>query len=302
MITRTSKLSQEALSEIGQLALRNLMLLNGWIPGHSNVENVVKMLRDEKDAWSVLTGDRPLAIFRLDIHEKQASLQGFCPIDEGAGSLQETISVLRNEIFEMGATEVRVEVPKTVSEPFVLNGFEKDRDLVRLSGRPIVMKMMPILRLSNVTESAIPDLSKLLYEAYEGSSEKKFPSVKTAESSLQEIMRGQHGRYASNASFLSGSQLNIVSACLITLGEGNLASVAELFTHPLYRARGLATTELAAAMNWLVQNKVDVLTAWVRSSNDVARRLFAKIGFKEEKQLVELVVRDNSPRNSKATG
>ena len=278
------------------------MLLDDWIPDHSNVENVVKVLRDEKDSWMVLTDDRPLAIFKLHLHEKQAKLQGFCLLDDGTRSLQGTISVLRNEIFEMGAIEVRVEVPKSVSEPFVLNGFEKSRDLVRVSGRPFAMKMMPILRLSNVTKSAIPDLSKVLYQAYEGSSEKKYPSVKTAELALQEIIGGQHGRYASDASFLSGSPLNTVSASLITLGEGNMASVVELFTHPLYRARGFATTELAAGMNWLVQNKVDVLTAWVPNSNDVARRLFAKIGFKEDKQVVELVARDNSSRSSNPTG
>jgi GNAT superfamily N-acetyltransferase len=291
MITRISKLPREALDQIGQLALQNLRFLDDWIPEHSNVESVVKALRSAENSWSVLTADRPLAIFKLDINEKQASLQGFCPINESSGSLPSSISTLRNDIFKMGPTQITVEVPTSICEPFVTNGFEKDSDLVRFSGRPIVMKMLPILRLSNVTEREIHDLSTLLYEAYEGSAEKKFSGVETAESSLREIMRGRHGRYVSEASFLSGALPNIVSACLITIDEANVANVAELFTDPLYRARGLATIELAAGMNWLVQNNVGVLTAWIRGSNDVARRLFDKIGLKEDKQLVTLVSR-----------
>jgi RimJ/RimL family protein N-acetyltransferase len=302
MISRISKLSREALDQIGQLALQNSFLLDDWIPKHSNVEQVVKVLTDTEKPWSVLSADGPLAIFKLGVHEKHANLQGFCPINESAESLQSTISTLRNDIFEMGATQIRVEVSNNIMEPFVMNGFEKESDLVRFSGRPIVMKMMPLLRLSNATDTEIHDLSKLLYQAYEGSKEKKFSSVDTAESSLRKIMRGEQGRYVSDASFVSGVLPNIVSACLITLDGANGAKVAELFTHPLYRARGLATTELAAGMNWLVKNNVDVLTAWIRSSNDVARRLFAKIGLKEDKQLVELVARTYFPGHPKPTG
>jgi len=102
-------------------------------------------------------------------------------------------------------------------------------------------------------------------------------------------MEGKQGRYLTDASFVSGATPNIVSACLITLGEGNVAKVTELFTHPLYRARGLATTELAAAMNWLIKNKVEALEAVVENSNVVVRRLFTKVGLKEVNQLVELV-------------
>jgi predicted GNAT family acetyltransferase len=128
----------------------------------------------------------------------------------------------------------------------------------------------------------------LLYEAYKGSLAKRFSSIEMVESSLRETMQGLHGTYLAAASFVSGALPNIVSACLITLDEANVANVIELFTHPLYRARGLATTELAAGMNWLIKNKVERLRAEIQSSDDVSRRLFAKIGLKENSQLVDL--------------
>ena len=40
----------------------------------------------------------------------------------------------------------------------------------------------------------------------------------------------------------------IVSACLI-MSDYTGAAVSELFTHSLYRARGLATTEVTACAN-----------------------------------------------------
>jgi predicted GNAT family acetyltransferase len=127
-----------------------------------------------------------------------------------------------------------------------------------------------------------------LYEAYKGSLAKRFSSIEMAESSLRQTMQGEHGAYLADASFVSGALPNIVSACLITLDEANVANVTELFTHPLYRARGLATTELAAGMIWLIKNKVERLRAEIQSSDDVSRRLFGKIGLKEDGQLVEL--------------
>ena len=288
MISKITKLSQEEADRISDLAPKNLMFIEQWIPQHSNPEQVRNVLKNPQDSWSILISDRPLAIFKLDIHEKKANVERFCPIQENAGSLENTISTMQNDLFKMGTTEIRIKVPTSITKQFVDSGFKHVNDFAGFSGKPIQMKMMPILRLSNATERDIPDLSKLLHQAYEGSAEKKFTSVASAEAALLEIMRGKDGRYVPDASFVSGILPNIVSACLITV-EANMANVAELFTHPLYRARGLATTELAAAMNWLVKNNVEVLTAWVPRSNDVARRLFAKIGLKEDKQLAELV-------------
>ena len=79
-----------------------------------------------------------------------------------------------------------------------------------------------------------------------------------------------------------------MSACFVTIESTTVARVAEMFTHPLYRARGLATTEIASSMNKLIKRGFSKMTAWVPANDDVTRRLFGKLGFKEDGKLAEL--------------
>jgi GNAT superfamily N-acetyltransferase len=289
MITRVSNLPQESLNQTGEFIFQNFTLLQNVIPQHSGAREVTDFLRRERNSWALLSTEHPLALFRFQSIDKRASLQDICPIKESSIALQSVISTLRSDLQKMGTTEVIVKVDKSIAEQFVANGFKEEEELVRFSGRPVQMKMMPLLRLSTIIESDVRDLAKLLHSAYSGEANSRFASVEVAESSLRGIMHDDHGKYLSNASFVSGSPGNLVSACFFTLNSSNEGNVAELFTHPLYRARGLATTEVAAGMNWLIENKIDALTAWIPNSNEVACRLFTKIGLKEDRRLVELV-------------
>jgi GNAT superfamily N-acetyltransferase len=292
MITRVSKLPQESLDQTGEFIFQNFTLLQNAIPKPSKTEEVTDFLRKEGNSWALLSTDHPLALFRFESINKRASLQDICPIKESSIALQDVISTLRSDLQKMGTTEVTIKVDRSIAELFVANGFKEEGELVRFSGRPVQMKMMPLLRLSTITERDIRDLAKLLHAAYTGVANSRFANAEIAESSLQGIMHGDHGKYLSNASFVSGSPGSLVSACFFTLNSSNEANIAELFTHPLYRARGLATTEVAAGMNWLIENKVDALTAWIPNSNEVASRLFTKIGLKEDRRLVELLAKN----------
>jgi predicted GNAT family acetyltransferase len=63
-----------------------------------------------------------------------------------------------------------------------------------------------------------------------------------------------------------------------------------VFTHPLYRARGLATAEISSAMNRLVNEGKGVsrLTVLKPETNDVVKRLLDKMGFAQDRKLVEM--------------
>ncbi len=84
-----------------------------------------------------------------------------------------------------------------------------------------------------------------------------------------------------------------MSACLVTRVSPAEANVSQLFTHPLYRARGLATTEIASAMNSLVKEGKGVtrLTVWSPEANEVMKRLLDKMGFAQDRRLVEMTSR-----------
>ena len=287
MITKTSKLSQQELERVIEVALHNASF-SEQVPSATQGE-ASRAFKDPQNSWYTLTLDDRVTIFKLSLHQKLASVDRFYVAKDPLQDYPKLVSTLRHDLQEMGATVVRIKVPKNMAEQFVMNGFKETDEFLRFSGQPTEIRMMPILRIINATQRDVHELSKLLYEAYTVRTPSKFPTPESAELALRGIIDGREGKYLTDASFMSGTATNIVSACLITLDDCNVANVAELFTHPLYRARGLATTELAAAMNWLIKNNVETLAAVTESSNSVVRRLFAKIGLKEIDQLVELV-------------
>ncbi len=135
---------------------------------------------------------------------------------------------------------------------------------------------MQLLPLSNPIEKDIPELSRLMFEAYAESKYNKYADPAVAERNLRALMSRKERTFLRSSSFISKAGDKIVSACLIT-GEHVGATVSELFTHPLYRARGLATAELTTCMNSLARARVAV-----DEKNDLVIRLLSKIGFTEE--------------------
>jgi hypothetical protein len=110
MVSRVSKLPYEAIDQIGDSGFRTSMFVEDWIPQHTDIAEAIGLLRDEASSWSVLTVNQPLALFKLDLHDKQVSLERFCPIKESSASLQEVISALRNDLDKMGTTEIKIKV------------------------------------------------------------------------------------------------------------------------------------------------------------------------------------------------
>jgi hypothetical protein len=86
-----------------------------------------------------------------------------------------------------------------------------------------------------------------MYEAYSASH--RYADVSASEKTLRTLMLN-NDEFLSDCSFISKAGDKIVSACLLT-GDSVRAEVTELFTHPLHRARVLATTEVIVATNQL---------------------------------------------------
>jgi GNAT superfamily N-acetyltransferase len=289
MITRTAKASSELLAQTADLIVENGAYLKETFPQCSNKAEVTSELKKSHEQWNVLFTDRPAAVFTLHVSDMDAVVDKFLPAS--SLSFDTLVPSLQHDLKGMKVGSLTLHVLQEMSEPLMKNGFEKRRTLVKLVGSVIETKLMPILPLNSPTERDIPLLAKLMYESYEKSSEAKLPSVASAEKLLRDIMRDSQGPYAAEASLISATLLNTVSACFITLSSPREAHVAQLFTHPLYRARGLATTELATGMNKLAKRGVQTLTVWLGESNEIAGRLFGKLGFKQERKLVEMVSR-----------
>lgn len=275
------------MGQTAEFILENGVYLKEAFPQCSNKTELLSELRKTPEQWNILHTDRPVALFTLQLSGAHAFVDKIYPAPPI--SYESFASNLRLDLKKAKIQSLTLQVPEDMVEALEKNGFEKRRYIVKFVRPVIETKLMPILPLVSPTERDIPALAKLMHESYEKSAESKLPAVSSAERRLHEIMRGLHGAYATEASLVSRTTLNVVSACFVTLTSPREAVVAELFTHPLYRARGLATTEVATAMNRLLKRGVQTLTVRFGESNEIAVRLFVKLGFKQESKLAEMV-------------
>jgi len=234
------------------------------------------------ESWYLLSNEQPIAVFQLQTSGPAVTISKICA-SVGPKVLS---AALRNELREKKISNITLQVAPSEVDGYTASGFAPGELHLRYSRTPKASNMMPILPLANPSQKELPNLSELMHTAYAKSQHPLLDGA--AEEMLQEIMSGARGEYISNASFVSGIRPNLVSACLLTLDKPSEASINQLFTHPLYRARGLATVEIAASMNQLVASGIGTITAWVGERNDVVKRLLTKMEFRQGRSVIEM--------------
>lgn len=289
MITRATKASADVLSGVADLVLGDLTYLKENFLQSFDKEKLLAELKQSDEPWNILSIDEPAAIFRLYILDKLAVLDKFLP--SPSFGYDAIIRALKQNLETTKVESLVLHAPEKMIDDLSKNGFQEPKILVRLSGPVVETNRMPILPLNNPDKRDIPVLAKLMLESYMKSLAKSSLNTAAFENELRGIMTGARGPYVAEASLMSGTAQNVVSACLISLASPREAEVTQLFTHPLYRARGLATTEIATSMNKLAKRGVPILTVWLDEPNEVARRLFRKLGFREDRRLVEMRTR-----------
>jgi hypothetical protein len=249
-------------------------------------EDLAAALRGSDDRWSVLVAERTNALFSLHTSGTNATVDQFVPeATERTGSI---IMALISDLKRMKVETITIAVPEELVRQLLKIGFARQDTIVRLSGPVVETNLMPILPLSNASERDIPGLARLMHESYVKEKKTAIQSATVAEKTLRGITVGQYGRFMSDCSFLSGTVGNPVSACFITCESPHSASVIQLFTHPLYRARGLATSEITNGMNRLLKLGFLTLSVWLPQDSEVAKRLFTKLGFGEDGKLIQM--------------
>jgi GNAT superfamily N-acetyltransferase len=231
----------------------------------------------------------PVALFNLQTSGQEGSITRFSLL--GENNVQTIIPFLLNDLREMKIRAVRFEVPEEQSDSFVNLGFQTDGTQLGLFGQINETIFMPILPLTNPTQKDLPTLAKLLHESYTKSPEaNRFRDQLAAEKYLQDTLGGMNGDFLADASFISSTpaRWEVVSACLIISSSPGTATVSEVFTHPLYRARGLATVEVQSAMNRLIKHGIRTLSACIPENHDVMRRLLTKLGMKQDRRIVRV--------------
>ena len=278
MITRVEKASSELLDRIATLILTNDDYRVEAFSRSADKATLIAALRRLGPEWTILTQDQTLALFTL------TETQGYGAIDHLCLSTPEAItdiaSELTSELQKTPITTISITTHYTLEERLMTQGFIANTTLTNFSSRISETQFMPILPLINPGSKDIPILAKLMHEAYAKNKIPKYPNADAATTRLRQII--QDGQFLPDCSFVSGLGGNYVSACFITAASPGTATISELFTHPLYRARGLATAEIATAKNRLTKRNYSTLNIWIDETNDIACRLFTKLGFEKK--------------------
>jgi ribosomal protein S18 acetylase RimI-like enzyme len=277
MITRVDKASSEILDQIANLVLANESYRRESFAASTNKASLLGTFRKLGPQWTILTHEGTLALFAL------SEIQGHGSVDHLCLTTPETITIfaseLSNELAKAPITDISLTTNISSAERLVAEGFMVKSTVINFSRKISETQFMPILPLTNPKSGDLAALAKLMHEAYSKGRIPKYASSDEAAKRLREIASNRE--YLAECSFVGGSGGNYVSACFITSPSKEVANISELFTHPLYRARGLATSEVAMAMNRLAKRNYSRLNVWVDESNHVACRLFSKLGFEQ---------------------
>ncbi len=275
MIKEISQLEREETMQVAALVVSNNAYRQHFFPGYETKEQIARILPTLGREWNVIDRDRILAAFTIETSRTLIKFDRVCIELSSTNEIATEISNLAPK------TPTAILAPPELEDALAKLGYERQEAQVRLSKNPQESRIMQLLPLSNPIEKDIPELSRLMFEAYAESKYNKYADAAVAERNLRALMSRKERTFLRSSSFISKAGDKIVSACLIT-GEHVGATVSELFTHPLYCTRGLATAELTTCMNSLARAKIPLLRVAVDEKNDLVIRLLSKLGFTEE--------------------
>jgi len=275
MIKEISQLEREETMQTAALVVSNNAYRQHFFPGYETEMQIADILCALGREWNVIDRGKILAAFTVETSRTLIKFDRVCIEPSSTDEIAAEISNLALK------TPAAILAPPELEDALTKLGYERQEIQIRLSKNPRESRIMQLHPLSNPNEKDIPELSRLMFEAYAVSKYQKYTDLAVAERSLIALMAKKERIFLQSSSFISKAGDKIISACLVTR-EHIGATISELFTHPLYRARGLATAELITCMNSLARARIPLLRVTVGEKNDHVLRLLSKLGFSED--------------------
>lgn len=144
----------------------------------------------------------------------------------------------------------------------------------QLVSRPVSLGL-PIKCVRQTEEG---DLSMLMLEAYHGSIDDDGETLPDAQQSVRATLNGEHGDFLDDCSLVALDRDRPVAVTFVTRFRGE-PLLAQVYTAPTWKQRGLARALIQLSMNALVARGESVLNLVVTSGNDPAERLYVSLGF-----------------------
>jgi GNAT superfamily N-acetyltransferase len=149
---------------------------------------------------------------------------------------------------------------------------------VRLDVR--LPQAVPAHDFPHPTPAGIPDLGRLMWEAYRGTPDEKDvgDGVVSATEEIRRTFTGVYGPFLATASFTATDEGRPVAAALVTVWN-DVPLLAYVFTAPSHAGQGLGRRLIEAVMHTLGEQGHRVLSLAVTEDNVRARRLYESMGF-----------------------
>jgi ribosomal protein S18 acetylase RimI-like enzyme len=135
----------------------------------------------------------------------------------------------------------------------------------------------PDIRLVSPDDDAAA-LGALMLDAFRGTVDYADETLEESVAEVVLVFSGASGGFLPAPSLLIEGDGRLRSATLVTLYQG-APLLAFAMTHPADKGQGLATYLIRQSMNALLRDGYDELFLYVSVGNDVARRLYDRMGF-----------------------
>ena len=140
---------------------------------------------------------------------------------------------------------------------------------------------MPEPHASPVRATDAEPLAALLLDAYRGTVDDDGETIDDARREIAALFAGQYGELDTDASEVVRRDGALAAATLITRYR-DVPFLAFSMTAPAWQRRGLARAGIERAISLLAARDERELRLVVTRANDVAVRLYERIGFQEE--------------------
>jgi ribosomal protein S18 acetylase RimI-like enzyme len=121
-------------------------------------------------------------------------------------------------------------------------------------------------------------LGALMLDAFRGTIDYADETLENSVTEMARVFSGGSGIFLPTPSLVIEGNGRLRAATLVTLYEG-APVLAFVMTHPTDKGQGLATHLICQSMNALLRDGYDELFLFVTAGNDVARRLYDRLGF-----------------------
>ena len=153
-----------------------------------------------------------------------------------------------------------------------------ERSRVHLRANVVTRPLEPAFAYRHPERRDCESLGSLMLSAYRGTIDERHKIEDEAIEHIAKYFSGEFGKPLLGCSYVAHQEELPVSVALVSM-DGDEPLLAQLYTVPEWKNRGLASALIQLSMNALIENGFGVLNLMVTDGNEAAAHVYRKLGF-----------------------